>query len=59
MEEKHEFKHSQFEYLKRYLILAEKNKVVTSYRDLERMKSTGGGDEDPYDKAYRKYIIEA
>ena len=57
MEEKHEFKHSQFEYLKRYLILAEKNKVVTSYRDLERMKSTGGGDEDPYDKAYRKYKI--
>jgi hypothetical protein len=39
--------------------LAEKNKIVTTYRDLERVKTTGGGEEDPYDKAYRIYIQEA
>ena len=55
-EENHEYKQSHYEFLKRYLILAERNKVVTSYRDLERMKSVGGGEEDPYDKAFRLYI---
>lgn len=49
-------KHDQYEHLKKYLILAEKNKVVTTYRDLERMKTIGGGEEDPYDKAYKQFI---
>ena len=44
--------------LKKYLLLAEKNKVVTSYREIERLKTTGGGDEDPYDRHYRLLITE-
>ena len=38
-----------YEYLKRYAELSEKNKTIISYRELERAKTIGGGDEDPYD----------
>ncbi len=38
-----------YEYLKKYAELAEKNKAVCLYRELEKNKTIGGGDEDPYD----------
>lgn len=46
-------------YLKKFLAISEKNKVVRSYRDFERMKVSGGGEEDPYDKQYRILITES
>ena len=46
----------QYEYLKKYAELAEKNKVVCSFRELERNKTMGGSDEDPYDRNYRLLI---
>jgi hypothetical protein len=48
-----------YEFLKKYAELAEKNKVVCSYREFERNKTMGGGDEDPYDRNYRELILEA
>ena len=45
-----------YEYLKKYAELAEKNKAVCSYREFERNKTMGGGDEDPYDHSYRVLI---
>ncbi|TNV78100.1 hypothetical protein FGO68_gene7797 [Halteria grandinella] len=48
-----------YDFLKRYLTLAETNKIVMPFRELERMKTTGGGDEDPYDKMHRELITEA
>ena len=48
-----------YDYLKRYLTLAESNKLVVPYRELERLKSTGGGHEDPYDCKHRELVTEA
>ena len=45
-----------YEYLKKYAELAEKNKAVCLYRELEKNKTIGGGDEDPYDYNYRVLI---
>jgi hypothetical protein len=35
--------------------LAEKNKIVTTYRDLERVKTTGGGEESSPTEAQIRY----
>lgn len=48
-----------YTFLKSYLALAEKNKLVVTYKEIEKLKSMGGGDEDPYDKGFRDFIFES
>ena len=55
--EEHAIDH--YGYLRNYLALAEANKIVTSYRDIEKLKTSGGSEEDPYDRQYRELITES
>lgn len=54
--ERTEDRHDHYDFVKKYLYLAEKNKVVMPYREFEKLRSAGGADEDPYDKHYRELI---
>jgi hypothetical protein len=41
------------------LILSEKNEIVTSYKEIEKRNTYGGGNEDPYAKYFQELVVNS
>jgi hypothetical protein len=45
------------EIVRNYLIMAEKNKIVVPYKELERITILANNKDDPYMKNFRVFVL--